>query len=161
MFAEKLETINYDNIILCDPLKNSIIEHSNFYKVIYSNSYISYNGIYCIFELNNITLSKDRVFFNNNENTNISNYLVELEKYITNLCNRSKTKNINYKLKEFLSNNYLKFVNNDDVEKFNNFNSYLTNNSNSNYFILKIAGLWETKENIGMTFKIIKVNKFI
>ena len=45
MFAEDLENIDYNNIIICDPIKNSIIDYSSFYKIIYSNSYISYNGL--------------------------------------------------------------------------------------------------------------------
>jgi len=54
------------------------------------------------------------------------------------------------------------------MNKFNNFNnlkllsnSNIASNSNYHYFILKISGLWETRENIGMTFKIIKINNYL
>lgn len=175
MFAEDLEKIDYNNIIICDPIKNSIIDYSSFYKIIYSNSFISYNGVFTLFKVNNVTINKDKVFFNNNnnnetnnENNIVFNNLKHIEDYITKLCNKSKIKKINYKLKDFLNNNYFKFVNNDDINKFNNFNNLkLLSNSNSNsnsdyhYFILKISGLWETKENIGMTFKIIKINNYL
>ena len=40
-------------------------------------------------------------------------------------------------------------------------NSNIASNSNYHYFILKISGLWETRENIGMTFKIIKINNYL
>lgn len=171
MFAEDLENIDYNNIIICDPIKNSIIDYSSFYKIIYSNSYISYNGVFTIFKVNNITINKDKVFFNNNnddENNSVFNKLKHIEEHITKLCSKSKIKKINYKLKDFLNNNYFKFVNNDDVNKFNNFNnlkllsnSNIASNSNYHYFILKISGLWETRENIGMTFKIIKINNYL
>ena len=170
MFAEDLENIDYNNIIICDPIKNSIIDYSSFYKIIYSNSYISYNGVFTIFKVNNLTINKDKVFFNNNndENNIVFNKLKHIEEHITNLCSKSKIKKINYKLKDFLNNNYFKFVNNDDMNKFNNFNnlkllsnSNIASNSNYHYFILKISGLWETRENIGMTFKIIKINNYL
>lgn len=170
MFAEDLENIDYNNIIICDPIKNSIIDYSSFYKIIYSNSYISYNGVFTIFKVNNLTINKDKVFFNNNndENNIVFNKLKQIEEHITKLCSKSKIKKINYKLKDFLNNNYFKFVNNDDMNKFNNFNnlkllsnSNIASNSNYHYFILKISGLWETRENIGMTFKIIKINNYL
>lgn len=173
MFAEDLENIDYNNIIICDPIKNSIIDYSSFYKIIYSNNYISYNGLFTIFRVNNVTINKDKVFFNNNnddENNIVFNKLKHIEEDITKLCSKSKIKKINYKLKDFLNNNYFKFVNNDDMNKFNNFNNLkLLSNSNSSvvsnsdyhYFILKISGLWETRENIGMTFKIIKINNYL
>jgi hypothetical protein len=170
MFAEDLENIDYNNIIICDPIKNSIIDYSSFYKIIYSNSYISYNGVFTIFKVNNLTINKDKVFFNNNndENNIVFNKLKHIEEHITKLCSKSKIKKINYKLKDFLNNNYFKFVNNDDMNKFNNFNnlkllsnSNIASNSNYHYFILKISGLWETRENIGMTFKIIKINNYL
>lgn len=176
MFAEDLENIDYNNIIICDPIKNSIIDYSSFYKIIYSNSYISYNGLFTIFKVNNVTINKDKVFFNNNnddENTIVFNKLKHIEEHITKLCSKSKIKKINYKLRDFLNNNYFKFVNNDDMNKFNNFNNFnnlkllsnsnssVVSNSNNHYFILKISGLWETRENIGMTFKIVKINNYL
>jgi len=176
MFAEDLENIDYNNIIICDPIKNSIIDYSSFYKIIYSNSYISYNGLFTIFKVNNVTINKDKVFFNNNnddENNIVFNKLKHIEEHITKLCSKSKIKKINYKLRDFLNNNHFKFVNNDDMNKFNNFNNFnnlkllsnsnssVVSNSNNHYFILKISGLWETRENIGMTFKIVKINNYL
>jgi len=163
MFAEYLDNINYNNIIICDPIKNSVIDNSSFYKIIYSNDYISFNGIFCLFNINNISINKDKIFFNKDDNYYVINKLIKMEEYITNLCQKPKNKNIIYKLKELLNNNCIKFVHNDDNNKFNNNNLELfkNNSNNSNNFILKISGLWQTKENIGMTFKIIKVDKYL
>ena len=179
MFAEDLENIDYNNIIICDPIKNSIIDYSSFYKIIYSNGYISYNGVFTIFKVNNLIINKDKVFFNNDndnnnnnnnndENNYVFNKLKHIEEHITKLCSKSKIKKINYKLKDFLNNNYFKYVNNDDMNKFNNFNnlkllsnSNIISNSDYHYFILKISGLWETRENIGITFKIIQINNYL
>ena len=166
MFAEDLKNIDYNNIIICDPIKNSVIDYSSFYKIIYSNSYISYNGVFTIFKVNNVTINKDKVFLNNNddndnddENNSVFNKLKHIEEHITKLCNKSKIKKINYKLKDFLNNNYFKFITNDDAIKFKNLNSI--SNSDYHYFMLKISGIWETRETIGMTFKIIKINNYL
>ena len=172
MFAENIENLDYNNIIICDPIKNSIIEQSNFYKIIYSNRYVSYNGLYVLFNIDNIQINKDKInFTNNNNNNNILNELIKLEEYIIKQCINSKVKNINYKLREYLANNSFKFVYNDDINKFNSLNKKFINNlisnnidnniDNNSFFILKISGLWETRENIGMTFKIIKINKYL
>jgi hypothetical protein len=32
---------------------------------------------------------------------------------------------------------------------------------NNRTFIIKISGIWESKDSIGLTFKFIKVNKFV
>ncbi len=51
--------------------------------------------------------------------------------------------------------------NNDNNLKDNNQNdNNLKDKSDTNkLFILKISGIWETKESVGLTFKIILVNK--
>jgi len=40
----------------------------------------------------------------------------------------------------------------------NNVNTINTKNYN---FVLKISGLWESKESVGLTFKFIIVNKYL
>lgn len=65
-------------------------------------------------------------------------------------------KNKNYKLKEIITNNNIKF-NNSDVDNVDNYTDF--NSLKDNFFILKLSGFWETNENIGLTFKIIKLHK--
>ena len=73
MFAENIEDIDFNNIIINEPIKNSVIDHSNFYKVIYSNKNITLNGLFCLFKLNNINIVKDKILLNNNNANNDNN----------------------------------------------------------------------------------------
>ena len=63
MFGEDLDNIDENSIIVCDPIKNSIIQHSNFYKTLYSNELISFNGIYVKFNLINTMKVKEKITF--------------------------------------------------------------------------------------------------
>lgn len=158
MLAENIYNINKSNIILCDPIKNSIMQYSNFYKLLYSNNYLSLNGIFAVFNLYNIQQNKDKIIFDNNSN-NI-NYItiqeiIHLELYLLNLVNHLN-KNATYKISEFISNGCFKYCYG-DKNNINNINKLYTDDVDYNFtqFILKISGIWETKENIGLTFKII------
>ena len=49
---------------------------------------------------------------------------------------------------------------------YNDTNEILDNNVNTistkkNQFVLKISGLWESKESIGLTFKFTIINKYL
>jgi hypothetical protein len=115
-------------------------------------------SIFTIFELTNITIENDSITFNKNSNNfEVFNKLIALEEYLLKLLNSHKTKL--YKFKEIYDNKTFRFV-------FNEFNEILENNVNTintknNHFILKISGLWESKESIGLTFKFIIVNKYL
>lgn len=159
MICEDLESFNKDNIIVNEAIKNSVIQYNYFYKLLYSTDNIILSSIFILFELNNITIDNDKVFLNNNNNNNIFNKLIALEEYILNLINESKTKS--YKFRELYENNFFKFSPSDDNERFNNYKNITNLNikNNSKKFILKISGIWESKDNIGLTFKIIGINK--
>tara|TARA_B100001093_G_C26851159_1_gene1025216 strand:+ start:907 stop:1539 length:633 start_codon:yes stop_codon:yes gene_type:complete len=197
MFATKLNNYNNNNIVLCDPIKNSIIQHSNFYKLLYSDETISINGIYLLFNINNSTLYKDKISYNKDSNIEIIKNITELEDYLLNKLDNSKKKinklqdlfnncNIKYSLSDNYinlrqnnndnENSYDNYINNFDTNSNNdniindiNSNLYNTskniinikNSNNTHSFILKISGIWETKDNVGLTFKIILINKFI
>tara|TARA_B100000945_G_C20120727_1_gene474696 strand:- start:101 stop:589 length:489 start_codon:yes stop_codon:yes gene_type:complete len=159
MIAENIHNIDTNNIIICDPIKNSIMQYSNFYKIIYSNELISLNGLYILFDLNKININKDKITFNYNDNKEIINKIELIEIHILNIIGSNKNKI--FKITELLSNGYIKYCYNDN--NINNINNiYYNNNYNNNKsLILKISGLWETKENIGVTFKIILIEDSI
>lgn len=162
MIAIEHTNFHENNIFICDPIKNSIIQSSLFYKIIYSNKLISMNGIFIIFNLNNVTNIKKKFLFKFEDNINIINYLSIIEEKILNLINNKKVKLT--KIADNLTNGFITY--NTDFY-FNNHNDILLSNDISNKFydvkkfILKISGIWETKENIGITFKFILVDKFI
>ena len=160
MICENLKTIDYDAIIINEPIKNSVLQYNYFYKLQYSTPIVVLTSIFILFELNNVLLENDKALFNKNTiNDSVFNKLNNLEEYILNLINNSKTKL--YKFRELQENQYFKYSLCDDIDKFNNYKYVNTLDGKTSKFILKISGIWESKENIGLTFKIIIVNKCI
>tara|TARA_Y100000741_G_scaffold37907_1_gene26490 strand:+ start:1568 stop:2083 length:516 start_codon:yes stop_codon:yes gene_type:complete len=156
MIAENIENIDTNHIIICPPIKNSIMQYSNFYKIIYSNEELSLNGLYILFNLNKIQINKDKISFNYYDNKIHIDMIVKMEEFILNLINSNKNKI--YKIRELLHNGYIKYCYNDNL--INNITYKVFENSNRS-LILKISGIWETKENIGVTFKIILIENTI
>ena len=160
MICENLKSLDYNAIIINEPIKNSVLQYNYFYKLLYSTNIVVLTSIFILFELNNVILENDKALFNKNStNDNVFNKLNQLEEYLLNLINNSKTKL--YKFKELHENQYFKYSLFDDIEKFNNYKYVNTLDEKNNKFILKISGIWESKENIGLTFKIIIANKYI
>tara|TARA_B100001093_G_scaffold519067_1_gene606295 strand:- start:3245 stop:3649 length:405 start_codon:yes stop_codon:yes gene_type:complete len=120
----------FNNIYFNDPIKNTVMNDSNFIRILYSNSYFVLNGIYI-----KINLIKNNEEFNNNIIISID----KLERHILNLYNNKK--NHLLKLKEQI--NYF-------IDKLNN-----SKNINNISYMLKISGIWETDLSIGITFKFI------
>lgn len=160
MICEDLKTIDYDAIIINEPIKNSVLQYNYFYKLLYSTPIVVLTSIFTLFELNNVILENDKATFNKNTiNDSVFYKLNQLEEYVLNLVNNSKTKL--YKFKELQENLYFKYSLCDDIDKYNNYKYVNTLDGKNNKFILKISGIWESKENIGLTFKIIITNKYI
>jgi hypothetical protein len=158
MICEPLESINYEAIILNEPVKNSVLQYNYFYKLLYSTNILVLSSIFTIFELTNSVIENDSISFSkNNANFDVFTKLIALEEYLLKLLNSSKTKL--FRFKEIYDNKSLRFV-------FNETNDILCNNINTittkhKYLVLKISGLWESKESIGLTFKFIVVNKYL
>ncbi len=162
MLAEDIDNININNIIISDPIKNSVMQYSNFYKIIFSNNIISFTGLYISFILNDITLNREKIILNNSNNIDTINKLSNIENIILNniITNKKKT----YKIYELFNNGNIKYCYNDIyIENFNNNHKLLSSNNtfDKKTFILKISGVWENKDSIGITFKIILMDKYI
>jgi len=158
MISENLQDLNYEYIILNEPIKNSAVQYNYFYKLLYSTHIVSLTSIFLLFELNNLSFENDKIKFDKTTlNNSVFSKLIELEDHILNLIIDSKNKL--YKLKEIYENQFFKFSLSDDNENINSYN-YLKH-LNNRTFIIKISGIWESKDSIGLTFKFIKVNKFV
>ena len=95
------------------------------------------------YSLNPLWLSIDKIFI--------------LEEKILDLLN-IKDKEKQYKITEIFKSNNFKYTSNyDEINEELNFKSETL----SNVFIIKISGIWETKDKYGITFKIYYVNKAI
>ena len=162
MIGEKIESFNFNNIIINDPIKNSVIQYNYFYKLSYSSNILTLNSIFILFELSNIIIENDKVIFTKNEiNNNVFNKLIEIEEYLLSLINEYRSKLS--KFKELYENKTFKFSYSDDIDKFNNYNflNIIEDKNNTKKFMLKISGIWESKDNIGLTFKILIIDKYV
>ena len=135
--ALSVKDITIDDIFFLDPIKNIIINNSKFIRIIYSNNLLTLNGIYLICNIDN----KD-----NNNNHGLLLYIQSLEDNILNKFSKEKIKN--YKLREYFNNN---FINIDYTKSQENYSKY----------ILKISGIWDASNNIGLTFKFLKLNTIL
>jgi hypothetical protein len=143
---------NFDiiNVSFLEKKDNTIVE-GVFSKIIYTDEYITLNGIFLDFPLEIIPVEK-----NNNKNylyftlqanhaliakiQELENILIEYYNIEKNICKR----NVSNLYNQLLSGK---------IKIFNN--SY---NSRDNHIVLKISGLWETANEIGITYKFVVMN---
>lgn len=161
MLSINLQQFDYEHIIICEAIKNSIILYNNFYKLLYSNEFVTFNGIYLLLNFKYTHIIKDKIFFDISNNVDIIDKINNIEYKILDILNIKKEKQL--KLKDFLKNGIIKFSYSEYNEIDNNFIKLkkLKNDNNIENFILKISGIWENKDNIGITFKIINVKNTI
>jgi hypothetical protein len=132
-----------------DKNNNNIINNSYFYSITYSNSLFSINYLYIEFKLNNINVenyfNKYKITINNFEiNKEYIDFLISMEKQILNKFSINQ-KHI-MKLSEQLRTNNLRGLCNYNIEnkKYNLLN-----------FLIKISGIWENNNEIGLIYKVI------
>jgi len=150
--CETIENFDINNLYYLDPIKNTVIDNSNFIRILYSNKLFTLNGIYIYLDFTNITFinnnnrGKYSIDLNNNSNNKIILFIKNLEE---NILNNSIIKNKiqSKKLTELLSSGYIKNIN----------NTFNIKNNNNN-FILKISGIWESDFEYGLTYKILDIN---
>ena len=135
--ALSVKDITINDIFFLDPIKNIIINNSKFIRIIYSNNLLTLNGIYLICNIDN----KDK-----NNNHGLLLYIQSLEDNILNKFSKEKIKN--YKIREYFNNN---FINTDYTKDHENYTKY----------ILKISGIWDASNNIGLTFKFLKLDSIL
>jgi len=153
----ELNNIKLENIIFLD-IKENIIMEGNFTKIIYSNEFFVMNGFYIDLSLNNYfiekIMNKDYFRFNtfspNNINVikEISNIEIQMLEYY------KKTLNINNKMNCLLSRQ----MQCGNLKIFKEFSkNILETKNNEKKYILKISGIWENYNEIGITYKLLEI----
>lgn len=145
--AIPIRDFNINNVFFQDAIKNTIMDNSNFIRIIYSNSLFMLNGVYIKFNLNVLftekTFNKIKCVFDKQCNINQIQAISRIEKELLSKINTNK-KPI-YRISEQITNGFIKiFIDNNKL--FNN----------NNEFILKISGIWENENDYGITYKFIE-----
>jgi len=166
LIAENLYSIDYNNIIITHSIKNNIQTNNNFYKILYSNDFVTLNGIYCYFKLQNITIDRHQqiISFSKDLNFNTINKLIEIESTLLNQYSKNKDKS--FKISEILNNNCIKYnfiehldYNNNLRNKESNLVRYFQDLKKTDIdLIIKISGLWEANNINGLTFKFLSIS---
>jgi hypothetical protein len=126
-----INKFSFNNIFFNDAIKNTVINDSDFIRLIYSNKDFILNGLFFKIDLINC-------------NSDYLNKINTIEKSILDSYNIKKHHNC--KIVDQL--NYI-------INKSNNSN--LNSNLNNLIYILKISGIWETNMMIGITYKLIDI----
>ena len=175
----KINDISIKNIIFCEPINNTVIDNSKFIRFIYSDTYLSMNGIYLKSNLNmgglEANFNKFKCYFNIEENRSVINKLNEIEANI--LSKYNTVKSPSYKLKDSLSKGQLKIYN-ENYDRYNKSKNLYNKNTEDEKkhednqkhednkktdksdpnIILKISGLWVDEFEYGLTFKFLTIN---
>jgi len=143
--VKNINQYNEDYVYFCEPIKNNIMNNGNFIRIIYSTSFFILNGIYISMQINYTSVDKYYNKFKCSFDTNQYKELIEKLKIIEKgLLKKSGIlgKIPQYKIYEQLKNSNIK-VFSDSFDKI------------GNTFLLKIAGIWETETEYGLTYKFI------
>jgi len=148
---KRLDQYDGNNIFFCEPIKNNIMNEGNFIRIIYSTNNVILNGIYLLLTLNDIICEKYYNKFKCSFNTIIHKEIIDNIKVIEEqILEKYKIKN---KTPQFKIYDQLKIGN---IKIFNEIE-----NKSTGTFVLKIAGIWETANNYGLTYKFVKaISKF-
>lgn len=138
-----VKDLHVNDIFFLEPVKNIIINNSNFIRIIYSNELFTLNGIYL---LCNIDLK------NKCNNYGLLIYIQSLEYDILNKYSNNKIKN--YKIREYFNTNFLPSYRETQSLKE-------SNDINKENYTLKISGIWEANNIIGLTFKFLKLDSIL
>ena len=138
-----INTINQSGFFYNTPITNTMI-NGLFIRLIYSDEHFTTLGINVSFDirLNNIFRSYGKYKCNFDVSSNgVVEQIYKLESLI--LSNHTSSKTHISKLYDTIKSGRIIITNN------------IEQNYNSNMFILKIYGLWETETEIGLAYKII------
>jgi len=147
--TKTISQYNEDYIYFLEPTRNNIIENGSFIKIIYSTPIVTFNGIYLYISINYQNFekyfNKFKCTFDINSHKDTILALKTIEENILLKLYNSVNKIPQYKIYEQLKNGTLKI--------FSNSGDKISSN-----FILKIAGIWETDTEYGLTYKFISIS---
>jgi len=140
---KNIEQYNEDNVYFLEPIKNNIMNNGNFIRIIYSTSLFVLNGIYIHVNFNYTSVdkyyNKYKYSFDITQHSELIEKLRIIEERLLNKIS-ILGKIPQFKIYEQVKNGNIKvFL--DTSEKI------------CNTFLLKIAGIWETENDYGLTYK--------
>lgn len=141
--VKNIDQYNEDNVYFLEPIKNNIMNNGNFIRIIYSTSLFVLNGIYININFNYTSVDK---YYNKYKcSFDINQYKDLIEKLRIIEEGLIKKISILGKIPQFKIYDQVK---NGNIKVFSE-----TSDKICNTFLLKIAGIWETDTEYGLTYK--------
>lgn len=145
--VKTIEQYNQDFVYFCEPIKNNIMSDGQFIRIIYSTPLFILNGIYIVINITHINVdkyyNKFKCTFDTNQYKETINNIRIIEEGLL------KKVNINGKIPQHKIYEQLK---NGNIKVFSESSDKINNT-----FLLKIAGIWETDTEYGLTYKFISI----
>lgn len=146
--AIELDEFDENNVYFNKPVRNTVIDESNFLRLTYSNEMFSMNGIYInvVIDVSNKEkhYNKYKCFFNLAKNYLVVHKLGQVEAKILKrieLHGKTPVK----KIRQQLNCGNIKIFTDNSIP------------SSANNYTLKMSGIWETDTEYGITYKFIDV----
>ena len=141
-----LPQFDRDCIHFQEAVHNTVMDNSNFIRILYSNSLFTLNGLFIKFSLRGARteryFAKYKCSFDPEDNNTTVDQLIAVEREILSRCPITYKKP-QERISEQLRGGSIKLFASE------------TQGLIGNCFILKISGVWETATEIGITFKFI------
>jgi len=141
--VKNIDQYNEDYVYFLEPIKNNIMNNGKFIRIIYSTPLFTLNGIYIRLNINNTSIdkyyNKYKCSFDTNQYKDLIDKLRIFEEGLI------KKIGIIDKIPQFKIYEQFK---NGNIKVFSDASEKI-----SNHFLLKIAGVWETATEYGLTYK--------
>lgn len=141
--VKNIEQYNEDHVYFLEPIKNNIMNNGKFIRIIYSTPLFTLNGIYIRLNINNTSIDK---YYNKYKcSFDTIQYKELIDKIRSFEEGLIKKIGIIDKIPQFKIYEQFK---NGNIKVFSD-----TSDKIGNLFLLKIAGVWETTTEYGLTYK--------
>lgn len=153
--ALTIDQYNPNFVFFSDPIKNTVMLNSRFFRLVYSTPHVSFNGIYLHLHIpetrTEFYYNKMKVYFHLQECAETISRLRDIEELLLQKVvmkgGGSYQRRPVFKLFEQLSSGNFKMFIGD------------TPFSANGSYVLKIAGVWETESEFGLTYKFMPLRK--
>ena len=144
----ELDNFNDESLFYNSPVKNTVMDDSNFIRILYSNKLFTLNGIFIKIKFNITSIekyfNKFKCSFNIQDNKTLIDKLSVIEDKILEKCPLNN-KNARRKISEQLLSGNIKLFTDSQIS------------GNCNSYLLKISGIWETDTEYGITYKFVDI----
>lgn len=146
--AIDIDEFSIENVFFQEPVKNTVMDDSNFIRALYSTDLLVLNGIFIKITLKTTAVeryfNKFKCSFDIAANRDEISKIVMLESMILQRAGLDGKRSCNKIHEQLASGNIKLFTDNGETRK-------------EDTFILKMSGIWETETDYGITYKFMDV----